>query len=230
METLSTKLAKAPVFRKLTPEERERISQMAVSRTYRKGEFLCWQDEIWPKVLYVDSGRLDWLMLSPSGKRQSVFRVPAGGVVWAHSIFDDQPMPASLRALTRSVVYQWSAQSVVPIVSKNVEAVWEIASLLVHSMRHVREVVYGCAFHSVAERLARLLLSHYQPEEGQVVSRDLTLEEMAAIVGSTRELVCKILYRFADHNLLQIRRRELVFIDVERLQSLALGLDKLPTN
>lgn len=228
MKKLSIKLAEAPVFRQLTPEDRKKVAQLAILRTYQKGEFLCWQDEVWPKVLYIDSGRLDWLMLSPSGKRLSVFQIQSGGIVWAHSIFDEQPMPASLRALTRSIVYQWSAQSIMPIVSRNVDAVWEIASLLVHSMRHVREVVYGYAFHSVSERLARLLLSYYQPEEGQAVPRDLTLDEMAAIVGSTRELVCKILYRFAKHDLLQIHRRELVFTDIERLHALASGQDRLP--
>jgi len=230
MKALSDKLAKAPVFRKLTPEEREKIARLAVLKTYQKGEFLCWQDEVWPKVLYVDSGHLDWLMLSPNGRRQSVFRIQPGSVVWAHSIFDEQPMPASLRALSRSVVYQWPGDVITPIVSSNAEAVWEIASLMVHSMRHVREVVYGCAFHSVAGRLARLLVSHYQPKEGQVVSRDLTLDEMAAIVGSTRELVCKILYRFARHQMLEIHRRKFIFTDTEKLKALAEGQIKLPSD
>jgi len=230
METLSEKLAKAPVFRTLDAADREKLARLAVKKTYQKGEFLCWQDEVWPRVLYLDSGRLDWLMLSPSGKRQSVFRLQAGSVVWAHSIFDDQPMPASLRALSRSVVYEWPKRVIVPVVEENAKALWEIASLLVHSMRHVREVVYGCAFHSVAGRLARLLVSHYQPEEGQVVSRDLTLDEMAAIVGSTRELVCKILYRLARHQMLEIHRRKFVFRDVEKLKALAEGQIKLPSD
>ena len=229
METLSEKLAKAPVFRTLNPADREELARLAVKKTYQKGEFLCWQDEVWPRVLYLDSGRLDWLMLSPSGKRQSVFRLQAESVVWAHSIFDNQPMPASLRALSRSVVYEWPKRIIVPMVEENAKALWEIASLLVHSMRHVREVVYGCAFHSVAGRLARLLISHYQPEEGRVVSRDLTLDEMAAIVGSTRELVCKILYRFARHQMLEIHRRKFVFMDVEKLKALAEGQIKLPS-
>jgi len=228
MEGLSGKLAKAPVFRKLAPGTRKEVARLAVLKMYQKGEFLCWQDEVWPMVLYVDSGHLDWLMLSPDGKRQSVFRVQPGSVVWAHSIFDEQPMPASLRALSRSAVYQWPGETLIPLVSSNAAAVWEIASSMVHAMRRVREVVYGCAFHSVAGRLARLLLSHYQPKKGQTVSRDLTLDEMAAIVGSTRELVCKILYRFARHHMLQIRRREFVFTDVEKLRKLAEGRVKLP--
>ena len=230
METLREKLAKAPVFRTLDTADQEKLAQLAVKKTYQKREFLCWQDEVWPRVLYLDSGRLDWLMLSPGGKRQSVFRLQAGSVVWAHSLFDNQPMPASLRALSHSVAYEWPGDVIVPIVSPNAEAVWEIASLMVHSMRRVREVVYGCAFHSVAGRLARLLVSHYQPEEGQVVPRELTLDEMAAIVGSTRELVCKILYRFARHQMLEIHRRKLVFMDVEKLKALAEGQIKLPSD
>ena len=227
MNNLSVKLAKAPVFKKLTDMDREELARLAEAKTYRKGEFVCWQDEIWPKVLYIDSGRIDWTMLSPDGKRQIIFRMHAGDVVWGHSIFDDQPMPASLKVTSRCHVYQWSGEAVLPIVSRIVEAVWDVSSLLVRSMRYVREVVYGFAFHSVSGRLARLLLSHYQPEEGQSVARDLTLDEMAAIVGSTRELVCKVLYRFADAQIIKINRTKFSFTDIRKLEALASGHRKL---
>jgi CRP/FNR family transcriptional regulator len=228
MNNLIVKLAKAPVFEKLTDMDREELARLAEAKTYRKGEFICWQDEIWPKVLFIDSGRIDWTMLSPEGKRQIIFRMHAGDVVWGHSIFDEQPMPASLKVTARCRVHQWSGKAILPIISRNVEAVWDVSSLLVRSMRYVREVVYGFAFHSVSGRLARLLLSHYQPEEGQSVARDLTLDEMAATVGSTRELVCKVLYRFADAQVMQITRTRFVFTDTTKLRALAAGDHKLP--
>ncbi|OQY26419.1 MAG: hypothetical protein B6I38_11335, partial [Anaerolineaceae bacterium 4572_5.1] len=81
--------------------------------------------------------------------------------------------------------------------------------------------VYGFAFHPVAGRLARLLLNYYQPIEGQTAPRDLTLDEMAANVGTTRELVCKVLYRFADAEMIQIKRTEFIFTDRKKLEELA---------
>jgi len=221
MNKLSEGLALAPVFKKLSAADRVELVQLAETKTYGKGEFICWQDEIWSKALYVASGQIEWTMLSPDGKRQVVFGQRAGDVVWGHSIFDDQPMPASLEVMARCRVYQWPREIVMPIVSRNVEAVWDVSRLLVQAMRHVREIVYGFAFHPVAGRLARLLLNHYQPVEGQSAPRDLTLDEMAANVGTTRELVCKVLYRFADAEMIQIKRTEFIFTDRKKLEELA---------
>ena len=221
MTKLNDGLAQAPVFKKLAAADRAELIRLAEVKTYRKGEFICWQDEVWPKALYIASGRIEWTMLSPDGKRQVVFRLGAGDVVWGHSLFDDHPMPASLEVMARCRVCQWPREVVMPIVSRNVEAVWDVSRLLVLAMRHVREVVYGFAFHPVAGRLARLLLNHYQPIEGQHTPRDLTLDEMAATVGTSRELVCKVLYRFADAELIRINRTEFVFTDRKKLEELA---------
>ena len=51
--------------------------------------------------------------------------------------------------------------------------------------------------------------------------RDLTLDEMAAMVGTTRELVCKVFYRFADAEVIRINRTEFVFTNREKLEQLA---------
>ncbi len=87
-------------------------------------------------------------------------------------------------------------------------------------MRKVREVVYGFAFHPVAGRLANLLLNHYKPVEGQATPRDLTLDEMAHTVGSTRELVSKTLHQFAGEGMIKISRVEITFTDRKKLEQL----------
>jgi CRP-like cAMP-binding protein len=93
-------------------------------------------------------------------------------------------------------------------------------------MRHVREVVYGFAFHPVAGRLARLLLTHYESAGGKPAPRDLTLDQMADTVGTTRELVSSTLHRFADEGLIRVNRVEFAFLDREGLENLAGGTNR----
>jgi CRP/FNR family transcriptional regulator len=90
-------------------------------------------------------------------------------------------------------------------------------------MRHVREVVYGFAFHPVAGRLARLLLTHYHSMDGKPAPRDLTLDQMADTVGTTRELVSRTLHRFADEGIIRVNRMEFAFLDRDKLETLAGG-------
>ncbi len=221
MSDLLTCLAKASVFSKLSDADRKDLSNLALRQTYQKGEFICWQGESWPKAAYIASGRAEWSMLSPEGKRQVVFKMGACEVVWGHSLIDEQPMPASLEATEPTEIFLWPKETIMPVISRNVEAVWDVTHVLVTYMRHVREIVYGFAFHPVAGRLARLLLNHYQPVEGRAAPRDLTLDEMADSIGTTRELVSRTLHRFADEGMIEISRVQFIFKDRGQLDLLA---------
>jgi CRP/FNR family transcriptional regulator len=226
MQTALDCLSRAPVFEKLSDADRAELVSRASRKIQERGETICWQGEPWPNVAYIASGQAEWVMLSPEGKRQVVFKLGACDVVWGHSIFDDQPMPASLEVTQRAEFLLWPREVVIPIVSRHPEAVWETGRVLVNYMRRVREVVYGFAFHPVAGRLARLLLTHYQHAQGDSAPRDLTLDQMADTVGTTRELVSRTLHRFADEGLIRVNRVELTFLDREKLETLAGGNER----
>lgn len=221
MEDLRHYLSKAPVFANIPSDGIDNLVQHAALKNYHKGEFICRQGEVWPCVILIKSGHIEWSLISADGKRQVVFDMQSGDVVWGHSLFDGKPMPASLETMVKSSIFLWNSETIVPVISQSPDAMWDIMRILVASMRRVRDVVYGFAFHPVAGRLARFILRHYQPTAGQVITRELTLEEMAAIVGTTRELVCKVLYYFAEIEAIEVKRNKLVFINIEKLKDIA---------
>jgi len=214
-------LSSAPVFRQLSEADRAELVERASRRVYDRGEYICWQGEPWPNAAFIASGAADWTMLSPEGKRQVVFKLGLCDVVWGHTLFDDLPMPASLEVREQAEVLLWPREVVIPIVSRNVQAVWETGQVLVDYMRRVREVVYGFAFHPVARRLAHVLLTHYQHPEDELAPRDLTLDQMADMVGTTRELVSRTLHRFAAEGYIRVNRMEIAFTDRTKLKELA---------
>jgi CRP-like cAMP-binding protein len=219
-------LSEAPIFSKLTDRERAGLAAGAQEKRYEKDEFICWQGDKWPFVAYIASGRLEWAMLSPEGRRQVVFGLRPCEVVWAHSVVDGLSMPASLEVREDAVLYLWKREQILPIILRNAQATWDVSLILMNYMRHVREVVYGFAFHPVAGRLARLLLTQYKPVDGQPAPRNLTLDQMAETVGTTRELVSRTLHRFADEGLIRVNRVEFAFLDREGLENLAGGPDR----
>lgn len=219
-------LSQAPVFSKLTERERADLAAVATEKKYSKDEYVCWQGEVWPHVAYIASGRLEWAMLSPEGRRQVVFTLRPCEVVWGHSVVDGLSMPASLEVREDAVLYLWERDAILPIIQKNAQAAWDISNILIRYMRNVREVVYGFAFHPVAGRLARLLLTHYNPADGKPAPRNLTLDQMADTVGTTRELVSRTLHRFADEGLIRVNRVEFAFLDRDRLENLAGGTER----
>jgi len=225
MQTTLDCLARAPVFEKLSDADRAELVGRASRKVRERGETICWQGETWPYVAYIASGRLEWAMLSPEGRRQVVFALRPCEVVWGHSVVDGLPMPASLEVREDAVLYLWERDAILPVIQKNAQAAWDVSHILINYMRNVREVVYGFAFHPVAGRLARLLLTHYDPVDGRPAPRNLTLDQMADTVGTTRELVSRTLHRFADEGLIRVNRVEFAFLDREKLESLA-GSDR----
>lgn len=84
---------------------------------------------------------------------------------------------------------------------------------MVRRMMRASTIVEELAFKPVASRLAGLLLDHYHDAAGEPVPRSLTLDQMAAHIGTTREMVCRLLYRFSDQELIHITRTEFVLND-----------------
>jgi hypothetical protein len=64
-----------------------------------------------------------------------------------------------------------------------------------------------------------VLLEQY-PDQGPV-ARNLTLDDMAARIGSTREMVCRVLYRLSDDSLIELTRTEFNLVDRAGLQRIA---------
>ena len=92
---------------------------------------------------------------------------------------------------------------------------------MIERMQQASTVVEGLAFQPVAGRLARLLVTFSAGREAEPIPRSLTLDEIAARIGTTREVVCRFLHRFADEGLIDITRTEFVIHDQGRLEQLA---------
>ncbi len=88
-------------------------------------------------------------------------------------------------------------------------------------MERAREILSELAFQPVADRVARLLLDHFKDADGNRLQRDLTLDEMAARAGTTREMVCRARYNFSDRGLIRITRTEFQLTDENGLTQLA---------
>jgi CRP-like cAMP-binding protein len=211
-------IQETPLFAVLEQRQQAEIARLAGRRELRKGELLCMHGDPWPYLLLVVSGGLDAVKLSGEGRSLLVGSFGAGEFFWGLAFFEDQaPNPVSLQARSRAQVLLWRREECQPFLLRNGALTWEIARLMSRRMLRASEMLEGLAFQPVANRLARLLLEQY-PEQHGAGERHLTLDEMAARVGSTREMVCRILYRFADQGAIEINRTEFVFKDRSLLQ------------
>lgn len=215
---LSQRLASVEVFRLLPEPARKRVAECASYRRIKMDEIVCEQGETWPHVIYLTAGKLRWSLLSLSGKEQVLFHIEPNGMFWAHSFFDSQPMPGSLTAVQQTVAYQWRGEDLSPILSQYPESLWELFRIQARAMRKAREIIYNLAFQPVAGRLAKLLLEQSQGQREKLIERELTLTEIASMVASSQQVICRILYQFQADGILQINRANITIQDFPALE------------
>lgn len=218
MEQTAQRLRRLRVFNRLPKSECQALAREGQRVCLDPDEYLFHQGDVWPRVLFVLAGALRWEMLSLGGREHVLFTVGAGDVFWGHSLFDDGPMPASLVAAKQSVGIIWARETIRPLLLRFPRALWEITTMQVETMRQAREIIYGLAFQPVSARLAGVLLESFgEHGEAATIERDFTLNEMAAMVASSPEVVCRILQQFQTNGVLEVTRAHITLRDRDGL-------------
>lgn len=222
MSTLLTWLARNPVFGIFDDPTRAELAQHAIHKRFGKGEWIAPYGEPWPYLFLVGSGVVHALKESQEGRSLIVLQLKPGDLFWGMGFFvESVPMPVLLEAQSPTDVYLWSREFMMPLLHENGRVMWELSTLMVRRMLRASDIVEELAFQPVKGRLARMLLDLYGDTADEFVSRDLTLDEMAAFIGTKREMVCRLLYEFAEEGMIEINRTEFMIADRDQLMKFA---------
>jgi len=211
-----------PVFACMAERELDTFLKQAIHRQYHKGQYLAHAGDIWPFLFILLKGSISAVKESLEGRSLIATSFQPGEVFWGVSLFHpDFPMPVALKVDLQSSVLLWSREKVLPVLSENGLMSWELCRLMVSRMLRASEIVEELAFQPVIGRLARLLIDYPGQTASGPIARSLTLDDMAARIGSTREVVCRFLQRFADDEMIKITRTDFEITDRDRLMSIA---------
>ncbi|GER80257.1 MAG: hypothetical protein JETCAE02_10840 [Anaerolineaceae bacterium] len=219
MQQLLALLNDTEVFGKFSDAQKQRLASLAARRTVERGSAILWQGDHWPNVLLIASGQLRSVIHSPDGKSYVMSTWNAGQEFWGHTLFDDEPMPSTLEAVQDSIVYQWDGEKALKILFENSEAIRALLRRQVQVIRKRRATISDLAFQPVTGRLAKLLLERV-PASENMAQRDLTLDQIASMVASSPEVICRTLYQFQRDGMLQITRASITLRDRTALERL----------
>jgi CRP-like cAMP-binding protein len=118
-------------------------------------------------------------------------------------------------------VYLWHRDKILGILQQHNEVLWELCMLLAHRIRQASEYVEELVFQPVHGRLARLLLDQFAVGDDTQVARELTLDEMSTVIGTTPIMVCKMLSRFAAEGLVKVSRTQFELLNRSELEKMA---------
>ena len=206
-------LAQNPVFSHLDYAALHKIESCARVRRFESDEWIVHHGEAWSELFFIRRGQVTAIKESPEGRSLTLATIEAGDIFWGLAFFiENAPMPAALKATEDCELLLWSRDDLMPHIMANGKLSWELSCQAIQRVQFASEIVEKLAFQPLTGRVARLLLEQF-PASQAIVPRHLTLDEMASRVGTTREMVCRILYRFAEAGAIQINRTEFIFTD-----------------
>lgn len=212
-------ISNQPLFQTLERTEVEYLISNGVIRAFLADSAITHAGDPWDRFIIVLSGTVNAEKTSVEGRNLWITELNQGDVFWGFAFFEQgQPMPVTLLAGSDTRLLILGRDTIRVLIEKNGKFAWDMLRQMAKSMARASAIVEGLAFQPVASRVANFLLDKYPPEQVNF-PRDLTLDEIAARAGTTREMVCRSLQRFANDGTIDITRTELRIRDRAKLEN-----------
>ena len=224
--SLTTDFLKSlPYFADLSDGEVEQIKLETLEISLPRGEIFLLEGEPCQGLYVVKTGRVRIFKSSPDGREQVLLIAESGDSFNEVPVFDGGPNPASGSALESSVLYFIPKETLLSLVA-DCPAALAIIKTFAARLRHLTSIVEDLSFRNVVNRLAKLLLElAVVAEEGTPVPR-LTQDEMAAMIGSVRDVVGRALRTLERSGAIQIKGQRITVISPEKLSDMIQTYDK----
>ncbi len=213
---------KAPIFLGLDSAAADALRSSMSLVKLRKGQSLFKEGDDGDNLYVVSNGKVKLGTKSPDGRENLLMILGPGDMFGELSLFDSGPRTATATAVTDSKLLTLGQDKVIPWVREHPEVSLQLLARLASRLRRTNEVVGDLVFSDVPGRVAKALIDlgvkfGEKRPEGLFVNHDLTQEELAQLVGASRETVNKALADFAQRGWLRLEARSVMILDYERL-------------
>jgi CRP/FNR family transcriptional regulator len=204
-----------PYFKPLDDEALARLTRTIVERGYEKDKVVFLEGEPCQGLYIVREGSVKIFKLSAEGREQILSYVRPGDSFNEVAVFDGGPNPANVTAAEATILWIVPRSEIVDLIKKNPQVALAIIQNLGARLRHLVGLVEDLSLRQVTARLAKLLL-----EMATAGEHALTQQEMAARLGTVREMIGRSLRQLESRGLVKTERGRIVILDREGLERL----------
>ncbi len=219
-------LSEAPLFDSLNEEDSRALRSDVKVVKLGRGERLFTEGDTGDRLYIILSGKIKLTKAAPDG-RENLLSVHGPGEMFGElSLFDPVPRTSSATAITDAQLAGLAHDALRTWLSTRPEVAMHLLQALAQRLRRINEVKADLVFTDVPGRVAKALLDlserfGVQTPEGVQVNHDLTQEELAQLVGASRETVNKALADFAARGWIQLAAKSVLVTDTDRLRKRA---------
>jgi CRP-like cAMP-binding protein len=222
-EVVEKILRRTPLFANLTDQEMRALAGRVSNQRFDRGALLFSEGDSCTGLFLVASGRIRIFKLSSAGREQ-VLAVEGPGSSFAElPVFDGGNYPASASALEDAEVLFISRKDFHNFCREHPEVALKVLAVVGSRLRRLVGIIEDLSFTTVRHRLIALILrltqtSGADSKDGVRVELTKTHQDLAAELGTVRELVSRNLSRLQAEGFLIVEGRRIVVKDVEGLR------------
>ena len=215
-------LARSGIFQGVDQDAAEALAREMDTVEVRKGEVIFNEGEPGDSLYIVLTGKIKVGRRAADGRQNLIALMGPSDMVGELSLFDPGPRTATAAAVVDTRVVRLREQALHLWLAGRPGIAEQLLRVLARRLRRTNDALADLIFTDVPGRVAKNLLQmagRFGTRDGGVlrIVHDLTQEEMAQLVGASRETVNKALADFASRGWLRLDGKSVIVLDPERL-------------
>ena len=221
-DTESAYLKQVTIFSSLNDTEIRDLMTVAKTRRFRAGEVIFHRDDPGQVLYIIKEGKVKICLISTDGQELSLVVFGKGEYFGEFALLDGLPRSTDAVALENVVCYTVQRSDFHNAIMKNPKIAIQVLEVLVKRLRstdqQVEDLIFLDVYGRVAKKLLELAETHgMKVEDGTRIDVRLTQQELASMVGASRESVNKVIGYFMDRGVISTDKHR---ITIHRLTDL----------
>lgn len=222
-ESVEAVLRKTPLFTSLSEDELQALRRRVATKQYDRGEILFGEGDACRGLYIVSSGKIRIFKLSASGREQTLAIEGAGSSFAELPVFDGGNYPASATASEGAEVLFISRKYFQDFCREHPEVGLKVIAVVGSRLRRLVGIIEDLSFTTVRQRLIALIVrlaktSTARSSEGVHVELTKSQQDLAAELGTVRELISRNLGRLQAEGYVDVNGRSIVVKDLAALK------------
>jgi CRP-like cAMP-binding protein len=211
-----------PIFIHLEDKDLEKLSLVAIEKSYYKGDTIFYENESGRKLYLIISGNVKICMFSNEGKEHVLGNLGEKEFFGELSVLDKENRSTSAIAIDNVKLITVDRDVFLEVLKDNPYIVYHLILSLCKRIRWTDKHLNTLAFLSSHGRVAKLILDMANEKGKRIgnniyIEHKLTRQEMANIIGISRETLTRIIMEYQDDKIIETKKNQIIIIDEEKL-------------
>ena len=225
MERTTAYLQKIPVFAHLSLEDLESIGSIARLKKFSKDKIIFEEGDFGNELYFVKHGKVKISKMLEDGSEKILHFLKEGDIFAEVLVFHGGEYPATAQVIEDSEIGIIRNQDLEKLLRKRGDITFKILEVMAERLRnaqyHIRDLALRDAYGRLASSLLTLAEEHgKETETGFCINISLSQQQLANLIGASRETVARILSSWKKQGLVEVDKQAIRILDVERLKTL----------